>query len=465
MKKAVTKKLAWINLFLFGTVLTVMGVLFLVLPTQKVSEVEKRKLSEFPSFSAKSFFSGQFTDSLDMYVADQFPMREDFVTVSFAIAEHRGIRDEKVKFYQASDLKKTEPALTPGKLDSVTDTSAAVAAAIADSSGATGDGGDIVSNMLIYNGMAIQFFGGNNKMAKVYAEAINKFQQALKGKATIYDVVVPSTSDLYMPDEYRKQSASEKKNIDAIYSFLDPGIKSVDAYTPMMAHKDEYLFFNTDHHWTGTGAYYAYSAFCAKAGMTPVQFSQCERKVKKNWLGSLYQLSRDQRLRENPDSAVYYKVPGPYKTWRYVDTNIDKGIPTSLYAEHGAGYGVFLGGDFPLLKVETEKQTGRSVVIIKNSFGNAFSPYFVYNFDKVYVIDYRYFNHSLVDFVIENGITDVVFLNNSFSANTSWHIHRIEKLLKGGSPTVPKPDSAKTAKSPADTTKKKPVDSLKPKPE
>jgi hypothetical protein len=459
MRKTVSKRLAYINLYLFASVLTTMGILFLVFPGQKISDVEKRRLCEFPRFSETSFFSGIFMDSLDLFVADQFPMREDFVTINFALADHRGIRDEKVKFYQASDLKKIAPSLTVGKSDSISDSTLASSTAAADSSG---DGGDIVSNMLIYNGMAIQFFGGNNKMAKAYADVINKYQAALSGKCTIYDVVVPSTADLYMPDEYRHQSASEKKNIDAIYSNLDPGIKSVDAYTPMMAHRDEYLFFNTDHHWTGTGAYYAYSAFCATAGMTPVQFSQCERKVKKNWLGSLYLLCRDERLHANPDSAVYYKVPGNYKTWRYVDTDIDKGIPTTLYAEHGAGYGVFLGGDFPLLKVETDKHTGRSVCIIKNSFGNAFSPWFVYNFDKVYVIDYRYFNHSLVDFVTKNGITDLVFLNNSFSANTSWHIHRIEKLLKGGSPIVPKQDSVKI-KSPADTTRRKAGDSLKPK--
>lgn len=455
-KKRLKHKLAYINIVLFGTLLTVVGIVFFIQKPGHYSPVEKRKLATIPHFSWKSFFKGIYTDSLGFYVADQFPMRDGLVSFSFDLAEHRGVRDKKVKLYQASMLKKQDPDKVMGKSDSLPGDSALTV----DSANAAGDGGDIVSNMLIYNGMAIQFFGGNDKMGRTYAEAINKFRKAWGTEVNIYDVVVPSTADLYMPDEYRKQSASEKRNIDVIYANLAPGIKTVDAYSPMMAHKDEYLFFNTDHHWTGTGAYYAYSAFCQTAGMTPIQFSQMERKVTKKWWGSLYQLCRDERLRDNPDSGVYYKVPGPYKCWRYTDGNITKGISTPLYVEYGAGYGVYLGGDFPLMKVETEKKTGRSVVIIKNSFGNGFAPYFVANFDKVYIIDYRYFSHSLVDFVNENGITDVVFLNNSFSANTGWHIRQIEKLLKGVKPgaAVSKSDSAK--KQDADTNRKKIKDTV-----
>jgi DHHW protein len=446
---------AYINLITFTTILLVGGIWFFLQKPLAISEVEKRKLTDFPAFNSDSLFAGAYTKSIDLYVADHFPLREHFVSFSFYLADHRGIRDEEIKLYDAGSLKKDmNTELVQGNTDSATDSTNTVSETVADSSGATGDGGDIVSNMLIYNGMAIQFFGGNDNMGKTYATAINKFRAAWGSEVTIYDIVVPSTADLYMPEQFKKRSSSEKRNIDVIYANLTPTIRKPDAYSLMMEHKDEYLFFNTDHHWTGTGAYYAYSAFCTTAGVGPVQFSQCERKVRKNFLGSLYQLCRDQRLRSNPDSAVYYKVPGPYKCWRYTDNNIEKGISIPLYAESGYGYGVYLGGDYPLMKIETEKKTGRSAVLIKNSFGNGFAPYLVYNFDKVYVIDYRYFNHSLIDFVNNNGITDVIFLNNSFSANTSWHIRQIEKLLKGVNKTKVKPTDSIPA-DPADTNRKK----------
>jgi hypothetical protein len=441
---------AWINILLFVALLSATGVIFLTAKHRAtVSEVEKRKLAWVPHFSWKSFFTGAYMDSLDLYMADNFPQREKFVSLAFDIKENRGIRSNKVKFYHADLLKKPMNTVKQGPVKD-----SAGNAAPADTNLAAQIAQDF-SNIIIYNGMAIQLFGGNNKMAASYANVINKYQRALVGKGvTVYDVVVPSTADLYLPDEYKKMSGSEKRNIDAIYANLAPGVKAVDAYTPMMAHRDEYLFFNTDHHWTGRGAYYAYAATVTAAGMTPLQFDNMERKVRRNWLGSLYALTKDEVLRNNPDSAEYWKVPGRYKTWRYTDNAIEKPIPTTLYAEYGWGYGVFLGGDFPLMKIETENNTGRSVVIIKNSFGNAFSTYFVGNFDKVFIIDYRYYNHSLLDLIEKNGITDLVFLNNSFSANTSWHLYRMEKIMFGGSkPAVPVDSTKKPAPDTADVRK------------
>ncbi|MCU0432079.1 MAG: DHHW family protein [Bacteroidia bacterium] len=424
--KQIRKRLAWINFVLFGAVLTVGGVLFFVLPKIQSSAVENRRLTPFPRFSMHSFFEGHYTDSLDQYVADHFAFREALVSTSFQLAEWRGIPNREVKFYDASQLAKNKPgAIT---------TNATLPDSLAAADTATvNENGDIIANMVVHNGMAIQYFGGNATMAARYAQAINKFRTVLPASVRIYDVVVPSHYDLYMPDEFRRSSNSEKKNIDIIYSNLNPGIIAVDAWTPMMAHKNEYLFFRTDHHWTGAGAYYAYAATVERAGMQPLALGQMQTRVQKNWLGSLYALTRDERLKEKPDTAVCYMIPNSYKAWRYTDENITKPIPAALYHK-GGGYGMYLGGDFPLMKVETSNRSGRSVVILKNSYGNAFAPYFAAHFDKVYIIDYRYFNHSLPDFVKENGITDVVFINGSFSANTSWHIMRIEKLLKGAPP-------------------------------
>jgi hypothetical protein len=425
------KWLAWINLMVFGTVLTVTGILFFAFPKINSSLVENRRLTPFPQFSWHSFFEGQFTDSLDLYVADHFAFREQLVSTSFKLAQWRGIPNKEVKFYDAPQLKKDNPkAATPGIPATAADSLAA-----ADTT-AVNENGDIITNMVVHNGMAIQYFGGNATMAARYAQAINKFRTALPASVRIYNVVVPSHYDLYMPAEFKRSSNSEKKNIDIIYSNLNPGIIAVDAWTPMMAHKDEYLFFRTDHHWTGAGAYYAYAATAERAGMQPLPLSQMQTRVQKNWLGSLYALTRDERLKEHPDTAVCYMIPNSVKTTRYTDENITKPIPASLYFK-GGGYGMYLGGDFPLMKIETGNRIGRSVVIIKNSYGNAFAPYFAANFDKVFIIDYRYYNHSLPDLVKENGITDVVFINGSFSANTSWHIMRIEKLLKGAQPAAP----------------------------
>ena len=55
--------------------------------------------------------------------------------------------------------------------------------------------------------------------------------------------------------------------------FSKSGISTLDVYSTLSQHKDEYIYYRTDHHWTTTGAYYAYRQFCESRGLTPVELS------------------------------------------------------------------------------------------------------------------------------------------------------------------------------------------------
>jgi hypothetical protein len=215
------------------------------------------------------------------------------------------------------------------------------------------------------------------------------------------------------------------------------------------------VYFKTDHHWTGLGAYYAYVAFCNKAGLTALSLSQMTQKMKSPYLGSLYWDTRDERLKENADSVYYWKIPNAFKAFMYTKGAQTKARPGSLYAEHASGansYGVFLGGDYPMVRIDSDVKNGRKVVIVKNSYGNPFSTYFPAHFEQTFIVDYRYYDFNLLDLIEKNGITDVVFINGVFSANTSWHLHMMERLMRNPKAAnaeqvpavvVPKKDSAK----------------------
>jgi hypothetical protein len=458
-KQRKTKRgFAMANLVIFTVLLATFGTLFFTMPKQGVSLVEKRNLAGVPKFSWDSLFFGLYIDSLDLYVADNFPYRERLVATSFKLEEWRGFRSAKIGFIETKvGVEEQIPvgvdtALLAGH-DSLTFDTA-------------GSGDKAGAGLIIYNGRCMELFGGNNALAKSYATTINKFQEALAGKATIYVAAVPSSIAFNAPDEYGRMALSEKANIDAVYANLAPGIRKVDAYSEIAAHRNEYVYFGTDHHWTALGAYYAYVAFCKSASIAPIQLSAMEKKTKRRYFGSLYQQTLDSRLKENPDSVEYWKVPGKHVTVRFAGGAAqNKPVPASLYAEGAGGansYGVFLGGDNPLMRVQTSVKNGRKVVIVKNSYGNPFAPYFTANYEEVWVLDYRYYNHSLIDLVNENGIQDVVFLNGVFSVNTTWHIKMIGKLLRSSGTTVENP--ADTVKQPADTVKLIHVDSLKNKP-
>ncbi|HET6992536.1 MAG TPA: DHHW family protein [Bacteroidia bacterium] len=467
MKRRISrKKFAYFNLILFTVVLVVMGNLYFILPGSKVSVVEKRKLAEMPPGSlfvngkidtafAKIIFSGKYFKDIDDYFADHFPFRENFVATSFWLKEKRGFRSEKIGFYKTVAVDAQVPTdvdTTLGKSDSIPLDSADHGPA------------ETTEGVVIYDGRAMEIFGGSSAMAKQYAAVINKYQDALQGKATIYVIGVPSSIAFFPPTEYRKMAASEQANINQIYSYLNPGIKTVNAYDEIAAHRSQYIYFATDHHWTGLGAYYAYVAYCKTAAITPIALDAMTHRVKKNYLGSLYYLTRDSRLKDNPDSVEYWMVPGNHKTLWYGKT-LSKGMAGSLYAEHASGgnsYGVFLGGDNPLMRIDnSDIKNGRKCVIVKNSYGNPFSTYFTANYETVFVVDYRYYNGSLLDLIKDNNINDVIFINGVFSANTSWHIKMIGKIMNGSGSKNPPPPKTDSELKAADSVKKKVKDSLK----
>ena len=61
--------------------------------------------------------------------------------------------------------------------------------------------------------------------------------------------------------------SDEQAAIQYIYDNMDKKVVTIDAFTALKNHSDEYLYFRTDHHWTALGAYYAYSQLMKEKGI------------------------------------------------------------------------------------------------------------------------------------------------------------------------------------------------------
>lgn len=428
---------AIVFIVLFIGILATMGVLFFLLPAQTQSEVEKRNLEEFPSFSDTSFWSGGFMKGVDLYIADHFPFRENLMQLSFALKEMRGHQNKEEAFYEASAPVED--------IEEIQEVIADTATQLKPQEEFVEEKVEKNKGVLIYNGRALQIFGGNETMAKAYASAINAYYKELKGIVDIYVTVVPSAGEFYMPEKYAHLEGKEKTNIGQIYANLTPGIQGVDAHKLLFEHQDEYLYFRTDHHWTGLGAYYAYRAWCNAAGIKAMELSALEHKtIKGPFLGSLYHHTMDPRLAETPDTVHYWKVPGEQKTVKFKKQSQHKEEPGNLWVEFAKGvnsYAVFLGADWPLMISTTNVRNGRVALIVKNSYGNPFSTYFAAHFEKLIIMDYRYCERGVMSLIKEHKVTDLIFLNGAFTANTGYHIQRIRRVMYGttGKVTFEKP--------------------------
>ena len=99
------KMLTMIHCALIPSILAVLGVCAIVLPKPTVSEYERRDLEVFPEFTLASLRSGEYTNQIERFYADTFPMREMFVQMSADLAEKRGIQYNEMTLYDTG----TEP--------------------------------------------------------------------------------------------------------------------------------------------------------------------------------------------------------------------------------------------------------------------------------------------------------------------------------------------------------------------
>lgn len=300
----------------------------------------------------------------------------------------------------------------------------------------------ITSDKKIKNYQSVVTIGGQgyelytylDPVAKNYAKSINKVADSLKGKADVYNMVIPLSSEITFPDNRRQDisSSNQRDAMQQIQAKMGENVKSVDIYDTLMKHRDEYVYFRTDHHWTSLGAYYAYEQFCAVKGIEPEALDSFEKKDFEGFLGSFYNDTSDAKLKKNPDVVTAYyphaesilhvtASDGMKYDWPviYDVSNYDAGLK----------YSTFIASDNPYTVIENkELDDGSSCIVVKESFGNAFIPFLVDHYQKIYVIDYRYWTGSICELAEKKKVQDVLFLNNlSMIRNKSLvgKLHRV----------------------------------------
>ncbi|HIX66176.1 MAG TPA: hypothetical protein H9736_08005 [Candidatus Anaerotruncus excrementipullorum] len=446
----------WLNIL---AVLGAVGALFvagLLLEKPTQSALEKRDLAQFPQFSPQALWQGDYTRQIETWFADTFPFRDAFVGLAASTEELYGLRWDDLRIVAPAGGEQQLPApsrapeqpapsqpASPSQPEEQLTSSApapsqpeeqpASSAPQAQQPPVPDDGGELSSmnnGIVVYQGRAMSLYGGSYESAAWYASVLNTYQQELEG-VQVYNMLIPTAVEFYLPQRYRDLSQSELEMIGYIYGQLDPAIKRVDAYGEIAQHTEEYLYFRTDHHWTGLGAYYAYRAFCQQAGFTPLELGDFETRRLDNFIGTMYAQTQDNTLLENPDYVDYYLFGQPYTAQMFPAGSPYVGTPWNLWGEYAQGvnsYSVFLQGDFPLIQVQTSIENGRKILVVKESFGNAFAPFLINHYEEVYVVDQRYFQLGLVDFIREHGITELCFANNIYAACTPYHIRCIDGL-------------------------------------
>lgn len=453
-KKKKNYKYTKYKIYVFSAVLMLMTIIALIIPFRpKESKVEKRTLTKFPAFSVQSFLNGEFFNGISTWYADTFPFREALLTGNTRYRGLYGIQDNQIhgSIQTADEVPAKRISLMDIVLPNIQQEMDSLQESIQERietqrAADAANGGakrrqitnvpEQVGSVYVADDTAFSLYGFTQEAANQYIDAVSALANKVSSDVTVYDIVVPISTGIYLDEKLQEElgCSDEQAAIQYIYDNMDKKVVTIDAFTALKNHSDEYLYFRTDHHWTALGAYYAYSQLMKEKGITPTSLGEYETMVFDDFIGTLYAASNQTpSLAENPDVVTAY-IPLATNKMTYTDVDgnvVDYDIIYDVSDWNSdSKYNCFIAGDQPFEEIHNPNMNdGSSCVVIKESFGNAFVPFLVDHYENVYVVDYRYYPEGLTTLIQERNIKDVIFINNISAATTSSLVSNITEIV------------------------------------
>lgn len=353
------KKALWAEALIFLAFIGAFFILNLVLPDRQFSEQENRYLQMRPEFSFKSLFSGDYTSKFETYTTDQFTFRDEWITLKAASELALG-KQENNDVHLCENGTLIEGFKRPE------------------------------SSVLDSNMSALNTLVGNTD-------------------AKVYFALIPDKSDLYsslLPKNVPNDS--EKEVID--YCYGQSNATNVDMYSALSAHKDEYIFYRTDHHWTSLGAYYGLSALAESMGLPcPALDSYTDRHVvSEKFYGTTWSSSGFSWV--DPDTMeTFVNAPEGLKVTSYPQGSPVEGkLYDFSFLEKKDKYSMFMGGNCPMHVIETGNEDKPSLLILRDSYTDSLIPFLLDDFSEIHVLDLRYYRASLKAYIEQNNFDNVL---------------------------------------------------------
>lgn len=354
----------------FLIVLFVVGMTIatLCLPKKKYSQSENRALAPFPKISFSAVTSGEFSKSFDSWFTDHFFGRDTWTAVNGGTEYALGKRENKDVFICDNQLMARLPE--PNEL---------------------------------YVNRSI--------------DAMNSFAKKNQGPS-YYAMLIPSASEIQadrLPKNATSTLWSQKDAIDGWYQTLgENGWSTVDAEGALEAHKGEEIYYHTDHHWTSQGAYYGYEELAKDLNIAAVSQSSMDvETVSTDFYGTLYNKAGFRGIQ--PDQIDYY-FPNGGEGVESVTITTASGQETynSLYfkeyLEKKDQYASFLGENRAYVSIKTTANTGKKILIFKDSYANSLVPFLTSAYDEIDLVDLRYVNDSFTQQFTPTEYDDVLLL-------------------------------------------------------
>ncbi|MDO4632734.1 MAG: DHHW family protein [Eubacteriales bacterium] len=340
----------------------------IVSPKRSFSERENRALAGLPAPNLSAVMDGSFSKNYETYLADQFFLRDGWIGLK--TAAERGIGKQEINdIYFAKD------------------------------------------------GYLIEKHTGSfqTELAKNNLQYLAEFmeaQRAVYGETHAKAMIVPNAVQI-LSDKLPAfaENTEEDTYLSAVADALPPD-SLIDTESVLEEHAGEEIYYRTDHHWKTLAARYVYEAWAEEIGLKIVPVEEYEiRTLTEDFRGTI-EAKVNCNVKSDSIESYVPKKEVPY-TLTYNKTETRDSLYDLSYLEGRDKYGVFFGGNQPLIEIKSEAVSERKLVVIKDSYANCFLPFAVQDFSEIAIIDIRYFNESLKEYLAGREFTDLLVLYNA----------------------------------------------------
>ena len=359
----------WLPIITFIVIIFGLTALGLTAEEKTYSATEKRELQTRPKAKKKTIKNGKFQKKYEVYLSDQFPGRDDWVQLQTGVSRLLGKKESNgvyfgrdhylLEHYEDSDF---EPDRMQMNIEALAD-----------------------------------FARSANERADVKVLMVPTKTWVLREKLPAF---APTYDEQIFYDALEKQFGAQGEQM------------LIPVETVLQAHKEEDIYYRTDHHWTTLGAWYGYRAYVEATGGDPERVSEKQdfELVCSDFYGTTYAKVNQ----ASQADMIYVYEP---KSILQVIYNMGEKTTQSLFeTEHLDSkdqYRVFTGGNQAVLEITGGIKNGKTLLLIKDSFANCMLPFLAEDFEKVVVIDLRQLNIKCDELMDMYEPTDVLVLYNS----------------------------------------------------
>lgn len=341
----------------------------IITPDKERSDNENRQLQQRPKIEGLSIASGDYMKKFEIYVSDNIIARDEWVRI-------KNITD-----------------FTFGKKD----------------------------NGKVYFGREGYLFPIDKideKQLQKNLDYVKKFIENVKSvnKDINFSIIIAPTSTEILKEKMPKYAVVPNQSEILNKAEQYYGKILVNPSFTLMEHKDEYIYYKTDHHWTTLGAYYTYKIWAEQNKLEPLDKYDFETTIiSDDFFGTTY--SKAVGLRDEADYIERFSN-GLIDNIGMKIENLDEvrnmdSIYDEKFLDTKDKYSYFLSGNNPMTIIDGSGENGHNILVIKDSYANCFVPFITTHFEKIYVVDLRYYKESLLEFTRKKEITDVMILYNA----------------------------------------------------